>query len=231
MVCAKTDMRMTLLSTVVSTAHDEPWSNRMTDHGARQGKPPPPSGPPPGWQPGWQPSAPDAQYRSQPDPSGSPHQGPPAPLSPWPPRPFEKTPLPVETDPPKIAWLFVGLGAVIALAAMMPWLTLGYLSVNGTSGDGAITLVMGLIVIAVSLVRALSRPSPSWHPRIGSLDMEFPWLSMLCLLIGGLTALIGLIDLGNASTELTSPGGGLVLTLLAGIALMITAFIGIGKRA
>jgi hypothetical protein len=55
--------------------------------------------------------------------------------------------------------IVIGAGAVLALGSLLPWATVtsgfGSISVNGTSGDGDITLVFGIIgvVMGVLLVR------------------------------------------------------------------------------
>lgn len=59
----------------------------------------------------------------------------------------------------RIGPMFGGIvaGVIILFGSMMPWATLGPLSIAGTSGDGAFTAIGGLIVVALFLWWGLAR--------------------------------------------------------------------------
>lgn len=52
-------------------------------------------------------------------------------------------------------WLIVGFGALVVLAAMMPWASFGPFSVSGLDGDGALTLVLGLVAASMAITRGV----------------------------------------------------------------------------
>ncbi len=111
----------------------------------------------------------------------------------------------------------LGGAAVTIVAAFLPWVTLGALgSVSGIDGDGTFTLVMGAIVAGIVLFR-------DW----GTVD------HLATVALGVLVAGIGLMyvtdpaagvdtgsEFGNQLvSEVLSPGMGVYLTLLGGIAI------------
>ncbi len=117
---------------------------------------------------------------------------------------------------------------IVVVAAFMPWATaLGFISVSGTTGDGAITLALGLIGMILAVWgsgRVLPAPANT---------LIMPVLSTIA---GGLVAIIAGIDLGNIGAQLeeagglVTPGAGLILTLLFGIAWFALSMTAIFRR-
>ena len=106
-------------------------------------------------------------------------------------------------------------GAASAVGSVLPWASVGPFTVNGTSGDGTITLVLGLIALAVAF--------------------RLPKSSVVLMILGGLILAIGLFDIVNISgrnNELfqASIGIGLVLTTIAGCGLLVSWYLARGER-
>lgn len=125
-----------------------------------------------------------------------------------------------------LGWAVVGQGLLTAVSAFLPWATVFGLSVNGIGGedvggvkDGVITLPLGILAACLGLGRALAR-----KPGVGQLVIP-----VLTLVVGGLIALIGVVDLADLPTGV-SAGAGLVLTLLAGLGIAGTSVGAILKR-
>ncbi len=118
-------------------------------------------------------------------------------------------------------WRIGGIAAAVFvfIGSFLPWATVdtffGSFSANGMDGDGRITLVLGLA--AGVLVGLWKRPTV-----------------IIAAVLSGfvvLIALVDLVDLGRAAGDGlgladVSPGIGLILTLLAGIAGVAVAFVG-----
>lgn len=101
-----------------------------------------------------------------------------------------------------------GGGAVVA--SFMPWYSVGLFTVNGTSGDGQITLVLGGILALLGVLRRSGRSSPIW----------------VAIIVAGLIAAIGGYHYNNNSDEeLISIGVGIYGTIAAGIVGFIGALI------
>lgn len=102
-------------------------------------------------------------------------------------------------------------GAVVVIGSVMPWATAfgGALSKAGTDGDGAITLVLGLLIAAGGLAVGLARG------RI--------WIAIVAALLGALVGVTAGIDLSDAQSKIgdlhgvVSVGAGLWVTLFGGI--------------
>jgi hypothetical protein len=178
-------------------------------------------------------------YAAHPD---VPHPYPP---QPWPPQPYVPhpyppqpwTPLPGEfgyarTLPPRVSapvlgWVLLGVGALMLLAAILPWATAGSLSLAGTEGDGAITLFFAVAIAAMGLLIGL---------RQGRL-----WASIVAAALGALTTITAIVDIGNVSNRANqfddsfgvqvSVGSGLWLTLVTGIAATGLSVAAIVRRA
>lgn len=117
-------------------------------------------------------------------------------------------------------WFITAIGAVITLAALLPWASVGVFTVSGTSGDGAITLVFGLLAAGAGLGRALAKAPSGWQVAI----------PVVCLILAALTSLIALYDIASVSEQATV-GIGLVLTLLGGLGLGVASIVGLASRA
>jgi len=114
---------------------------------------------------------------------------------------------------PQRVWVCIAAGLGI-LSALLPWVSIGLVSVSGTSGgDGLI--VIGLFV--VGLITALSHPRGEPLGRGGRTTV---------LLVGLLGAGVGgwkIVQVGEASRGMfrASPGVGLYLMIVAGLAMFI----------
>jgi hypothetical protein len=139
---------------------------------------------------------------------------------------YAKT-LPPRVSAPVLGWVLLGVGALMLLAAILPWATAGPLSLAGTEGDGAITLFFALIIGAMGLVIGL---------RQGRL-----WASILACALGAVTTITAIVDIGNVSNRANdfndsfgldvSVGSGLWLTLVTGIAATGLSVAAIVRRA
>lgn len=199
--------------------------------------PPPPPGPPvppgPAGQPGW----------GAPGPAGQPGWGAPTPQVGWtPPGPSApNTWADPSVKPPASAaakqagWVIAGAGALVVVAAFLPWLTLSGPGadavkavmeaqdegLNGLDKDGALTIVLGLVVVVMGVLRGTGRAVKG--------------AAITGLVLGLLTALIGLIDLADVQSVKDDISGlpldfqvgagiGLWLTLLGGVAVAGSSF-------
>lgn len=136
---------------------------------------------------------------------------------PWAPLPGEfgyAATLPPRVSAPVLGWVLLGVGALMLMAAMLPWARIPGRSLAGTEGDGAVTLVFAVVIGAMGLVIGL---------RQGRL-----WASIVACALGAITTLTAVADIGNVSHDAdqldaalglhVSVGVGLWLTLLTGIA-------------
>jgi hypothetical protein len=116
-------------------------------------------------------------------------------------------------------WLMAAAGGLIAIAAMMPWASFGPFTVAGTSGDGGITLVLGLLAAAGGVSRGLAQRPSGRQLAIAVTD----------LVLGCVVTLIGIADAGDVSGVATV-GSGLILTILGGMGLVGAAVFGVVKH-
>lgn len=135
---------------------------------------------------------------------------------------------------PHIPWMFISIGAMI-VGAITPWATVFGLSINGTEGDGPIIIVLAVFALAFAVVLAVSskRPRPLWP-------------SIVCLVLGALSAIVALYDWGSLEglvstgtlsdaqeetiADLVSVGWGLVLATVASASLVAASVYAIAKR-
>ncbi|GAY11075.1 MmcQ/YjbR family DNA-binding protein [Pseudonocardia sp. N23] len=95
-------------------------------------------------------------------------------------------------------------GLLAAVGSFLPWVTLqagtfGSLSVAGTEGDGIITLIVGILIVAVGVLRLLK-------PSIPALVQRVPIL--LGLIVVGLGVYV-IINLNSTMAEAGAATGGL----------------------
>jgi hypothetical protein len=96
-------------------------------------------------------------------------------------------------------------GAAVVVGSFGPWATFGPFSKGGLDGDGVITLVLGLVVLAAVWLR---------RAPLG------------VLVAGALVALIGIIDtidVAGSQVLSPSPGWGVLLTAAAGLSVVAWA--------
>lgn len=118
---------------------------------------------------------------------------------------------------PVAGWLLLAASIVVVIGSVMPWATAfgGAISEAGTSGDGAITLVLGLILAASGLLVGLG------HGR--------RWIAVIdVLLAAGITATAA-ADLSNGLSAssgahgLVSVGSGLWVTVVGGALTLLAS--------
>ena len=90
---------------------------------------------------------------------------------------------------PPLSWRAIALliaGGLVTIGSFGPWARVFIITVDGTDGDGALTLILGLIATVVALI-ALLRPSRR---------LRSPITLFVCF---GLSALIGVLDWSDLS--------------------------------
>lgn len=126
----------------------------------------------------------------------------------------------VDSRPPKPspAWALLVAGAVLTVGSLLPWATasvaLRSVSVSGTSGDGVITLVAGLVTIFVGGAIVLDTIRPSWA-----------WLAVAAGVVGLFVAGYDLHHLPHPKTALVriQAGIGLWLCLIGALGSLLLA--------
>jgi hypothetical protein len=140
-------------------------------------------------------------------------------------------PAPTKVSAPLTGWLLLGTAALSAAGSVTPWVQIqfGSLSqdVNGTVGDGKLTLVCAVAVAVTGLVIAL---------RQGRL-----WASIVALVFAVFTVLIGLADLGSLNqlygpttglpSDVFSIGFGLWLVIVGGLAGIVLSIVALVRRS
>ncbi|WP_436935420.1 hypothetical protein [Halovenus marina] len=102
-----------------------------------------------------------------------------------------------------------GAGIVTAIGAVLPWVDAGIVTVSGLDGDGVLTIIFGLVVLGLVLVR-------EW----GTVEMA------ATVVLGLMTTLIAGNVYGNLEDQAAQQileaqaGIGLHLTLLGGLAML-----------
>ena len=207
-------------------------------HPGTQGNAIPP--PHPSLPPTYPTQAPHYQVPLQASPYATPpvHQGPAVYYPPVaPPRPK-----------PVLAWIIMGAGFALVLAAFMPWISvtaplLGTMTRAGTDGGGDGWIVVGLGIVVIVAGALMQRNDTAI-------------IKVLAAVLGVGAGGVGILDLvevnrraaeardaftadgddpfgiGSAFASATSinPGFGLYLTVGAGLAAAITAFVALAKR-
>jgi hypothetical protein len=160
--------------------------------------------------------------------SGPQHAGPGGPAAPaygYAGYPYGPPPAAGRVSDASLGWVLLGAGVLAFIGAVLPWATVGPISVAGTSGDGALTLFFGMVIGAMGLVIGL---------RQGRL-----WASILATVFSGFMTLTAVIDIAHISTFTNRfegldinvrVGAGLWLTLVAGVGSLVCAVLAIIKR-
>jgi hypothetical protein len=125
------------------------------------------------------------------------------------------TPEPRDRNVP--ALVTVGAAAIVLVGSLLPWATartvLGDVSINGTEGDGVLTLILALVAGAITVAVIVGK-------RPGM------WAYVVLLIAAVLTAFIGVYDLVDVSRTVgddyahISTGAGLWLVALASLVLL-----------
>lgn len=111
------------------------------------------------------------------------------------------------------AGLMVGGSIGVILGSFMPWVRLGPVSISGMEGDGAITLVIGGLMLILAFA---ARTSPSRLPR---------WLVMAGALAAVTVAMIDTNRLVEGGLSRHLIGGGLAMIFIAGVVALIGTFL------
>ncbi|ODU02867.1 MAG: hypothetical protein ABS81_16160 [Pseudonocardia sp. SCN 72-86] len=99
-------------------------------------------------------------------------------------------------------------GLLAVVGSFLPWVTIqagafGSLSVAGTEGDGIITLIVGVLILAVGILRLVK-------PSIPAIVQRLPIL--FGLIVVGLGVYV-IINLNSTMAEATGAGGGIAADL------------------
>lgn len=123
---------------------------------------------------------------------------------------------------PVVGWLLVVLGALISIAALLPWASAVGVTISGTNGDGKITLVCGLVVAVLGVIIGLGH---------GVL-----WTSITALTFSVIAGLIGLVDVVHGVHVVGEFDGlvviedGLWITLVAGLLSVGMSIVALVRR-
>jgi len=118
-------------------------------------------------------------------------------------------------------------GVLAGVGAFMPWVTVGIFSVDGTSGDGVLTLVLGLAMTGIFI---------AW----GLTGQGLRGLLGLTILAGAGVIAIAIYDIAHIQSIADEDaanilalnagvGTGLYVTLFAGFGEIIASFIGAAR--
>lgn len=116
---------------------------------------------------------------------------------------------------PGFGWLLFAVGVLTAIASLLPWAVFFGLSVDGTKGDGTVTVLCAVVICAIGLIVGLGH--------------GLMWAPITSLGVAGLITITALADIENVtrlvdsspdsfSPDAVTVGPGLWLTLIAGVA-------------
>lgn len=118
-------------------------------------------------------------------------------------------------------WISLGGAGVVALGSVLPWASVAFIgSVYGLEGDGAITLVMALLVGVLALLCGLGRGKV--------------WMFGVTIFLGLIATAVGAYDLVNMSSIVSDEsmarlGPGLPIVVAGGVLVLGAAVYGIAK--
>ena len=125
------------------------------------------------------------------------------------------TPQPRDRNMPAIVAL--AAAGVVLIGSLLPWATaktvFGSISINGTDGDGVLTLILAVVVGAIAVALLAGK-----RPRL--------WAYVVLLIAGLLTAFIAVYDLVDISRTVgndyahVSTGAGIWLVAIASLVLV-----------
>ena len=116
--------------------------------------------------------------------------------------------------------LIAGASALlVVLGAFMPWVKLGFLSANGTDGDGVITLLLGVVAGVLVLVAAQSQG------RLVSFGIGGAGVVIVAVAAYDIITINdALNDSDNIFASSATVGEGLYVTALGGVGLVVGSF-------
>ena len=119
------------------------------------------------------------------------------------------------------AWVLLGAAIAAVIGALLPWAQINLsfgaeglsANVNGTEGDGVITLVLGILLGAVAVLALATRGVARWAAVVG----------IVAAVIMTAIAVIDIVDVNRTAGDISplvdvSVGAGLWVTLIAGLA-------------
>ena len=209
-------------------------STGLPEGGSLPPPPPPAPRPSPALQP---PAGPPLQPPAGPPPQpplGPPIAAWPAPLTPGVVAGAPPTAAAIGSAPPPVgAWLLLGVALAAVIGALLPWAELSLeqvpglsARVNGTEGDGRITLALGIVIGLAAVLAFVSR-------RL------VLWAAVLAVVASALLILISIIDIADVRRTANEPrlvfvnvrvGSGLWLTLVAGIVGVVAGVVLLVRR-
>jgi hypothetical protein len=99
--------------------------------------------------------------------------------------------------------MIVAGGGMAFASAFLPWATVGPFTINGTDGDGQITLVLGVILAVLGAIRLIGKGGKA--------------ISWVAAGVAGAIGLIGAYHFNNLDSEVSSVGIGVYGTIAAGV--------------
>ena len=109
----------------------------------------------------------------------------------------------------QLLYVLIGSAALVIIGAFLPWASIGFISANGIEGDGIFTLLLGGIAALVYF--GLKN-----KPKVAGIIIAVA--GILSIII----SVIAFTSIGD--TQLASVGGGLILTLIGSIGLVVSGF-------
>lgn len=127
---------------------------------------------------------------------------------------------------PIVGWLLLGTAVLAVLGAALPWATVFGEAIVGTSGDGQLVIGCAVAVGACAMVIGAG------HGRL--------WAALVALGFALLIVLIATADIANVTSVVTDDdvalqgvvdvGGGLWLTLVAGVGAALLSVVALIRR-
>lgn len=107
-------------------------------------------------------------------------------------------------------YVFLASVALLVIGAFLPWVNMGLFSVSGVEGDGVITLI--LAIIAIIIYFTLKK-----KPKV---------VKITTIIAGAVSLIITFVSFSNiGELPFGSFGGGLILTAVGAIGLIISGFL------
>jgi hypothetical protein len=131
------------------------------------------------------------------------------------------------------AWVLLGAAIAAVIGALLPWARIDVsfgtedvsANVNGTEGDGVITLVLGILLGAVAVLALATRGVARWAAVVGT----------VAAVVMTAIAIIDIVDVNRTAGDISplvdvSVGAGLWVTLIAGLAGIIGGVLLLAKQ-
>ena len=133
-------------------------------------------------------------------------------------------------DLKRLAQVIIGGGALLVLGSLLPWASVraffGTVTVNGTEGDGVITLVIGAVIafLGFRLLNGLSRKM-----TIGALVLSVLMVALVIFELADISSAISADEVDDLDVEV-NPGTGLYLCGLGAAASTIGSALRLRSR-